>query len=153
MADASLAAHDRRHSDDVVRIGRVPHAQKEAERNNREQCDHLFSNRGRGAKVNAAAFKKLQILGHSFTRFGQQFENLHAWPHRLDVASRGRFVKFYGRGEIRFCDNGNVCAVENRRDPIREKAPARILTNSLHFRHVLRSSRPGKFVISISKPW
>jgi hypothetical protein len=113
----------------------------------------IFSNRGRGKRVTAPALKKPQLFGHSFSGFGRQFESLHAWPHRLDVASRGRFVKFYGRGEIRFCDNGNVCAVENRRDPIREKAPARILTNSLHFRHVLRIFRPGKFVISISKPW
>ena len=42
MADASLAAHDRRDGDDVVRIGRVAHAEKKSERDDGEQSDHII---------------------------------------------------------------------------------------------------------------
>jgi hypothetical protein len=42
MADASLAAHNRRYRDDVVRIGRVAHAEKKAKYNDGKQSDHLF---------------------------------------------------------------------------------------------------------------
>src|ERR1700730_4134639 len=72
-----------------------------------------ISNEG-GARRYAPAFEKIQIFIHSFSGFGRQFENFHAWPHRLDVAFCGCFVKFYCSGEIRFCDNGNVSAVEYR---------------------------------------
>jgi hypothetical protein len=34
MAHALLAAHNRRHSNDVVRVGRMAHAKKEAKGNN-----------------------------------------------------------------------------------------------------------------------
>jgi hypothetical protein len=33
MADASLTAHNRRYSDDMIRIGRVAHAEKKAKSN------------------------------------------------------------------------------------------------------------------------
>jgi hypothetical protein len=56
MADASLAAHNRRYRDDVVRIGRVAHAEKKAKCNNGKQSDHLFSTRGSGAKAYVPAF-------------------------------------------------------------------------------------------------
>jgi hypothetical protein len=46
VANTSLAAHNRRYRDDVVRIGSVPHAQKETENNDGEQSDHLFSDCG-----------------------------------------------------------------------------------------------------------
>jgi hypothetical protein len=44
--------------------------------------------------------KKIQKFGHSFTGFGGQFENFHAWTDGLDVALSGGFVKIHGGGEI-----------------------------------------------------
>ena len=37
FADLALSADDRRHGDDVIGIGRVAHAEEEAEKQNREQ--------------------------------------------------------------------------------------------------------------------
>jgi hypothetical protein len=46
LANATLAADDRRDRDDVVRIGSVAHAEEEAESNDGEESDHLFLDRG-----------------------------------------------------------------------------------------------------------
>jgi hypothetical protein len=101
MADASLAGHNRSHSDDVVRIRRVAHAEKKSKSNDGKQSDHLFSDRRASASTRAAAFEKLQIFDHSVPGLSRQFENFHARSHRLDVASRRGFVKFYRSAEIR----------------------------------------------------
>jgi len=72
---------------------------------------------GRSSEAGAHApeFEKLQILGNSYPGLGRQFENFPAWPHGLNVASRRGFVKFHSSDEIRFCNDGDVGAVENRR--------------------------------------
>ena len=46
VANASLAAHDCRYRDDVVRIGRVPHAEKKTKSNDGKHSDHLYLDRG-----------------------------------------------------------------------------------------------------------
>src|SRR5208282_2379984 len=56
-ADASLPAHNRRYRDDVIRIGRVAHAEKKAKSNDGNESDHLFSDLG-GARTHAPAFER-----------------------------------------------------------------------------------------------
>ena len=53
MANTSLAAHNRGYSNDMVRIGGVAHAKKEAKGNDGEQSDHLLLARRVGAERRA----------------------------------------------------------------------------------------------------
>jgi len=60
VANASLAAHNRRHRDDVVRIGCVSHPKKKTQNNNGEQSDHLFRHHGCDSGMRAGFRERLE---------------------------------------------------------------------------------------------
>jgi hypothetical protein len=62
VADASLAAHNRGYSNDVVRIGRVAHAKKKTERNDGKESKHLSQDRGSSKGKRAAALEQLKLF-------------------------------------------------------------------------------------------
>jgi hypothetical protein len=80
-----------------------------------EAIETIYLGRGSSAGRHAPLFEKSRIFVNSFPGFSGYFEDFHAWPHSLDVAFCGYFVKFNCSGEIRFCNDGNIRAVEYRR--------------------------------------
>lgn len=59
VANASLAAHNRRHGDDVVRIGGMSHPKEKTQYNNGEQSDHLFRHYSRDSWMRAPTFENV----------------------------------------------------------------------------------------------
>ena len=110
MTDAALAAHNRRYRNDVVRIGRVTHAEEKAESDERQQSDHLILDRGRRPGTALPIIEKFQIFGDSLSRLGGYFGYFHAGPDRLNVSSGRYLVKFYSTGEMRFRNSGGIRA-------------------------------------------
>jgi hypothetical protein len=87
MADASLAAHNRRYRNDVVRIGRVAHAEKKAKRNDGKQRDHL-------SQTAAAARERVRWRSRTLRILTNSLDFRHALRSVLAGDSANHFAKY-----------------------------------------------------------
>jgi hypothetical protein len=85
-ADAALTAHNGRHSDHMVWIGRVAHPKKKTKCDDGKWIDHLFCVRRSGPGTGETPFEKVTIVCHSFFRFAGNFDYFHSGPRRMNVA-------------------------------------------------------------------